>query len=35
MRRARPVALASVVMMVLAAAPAKAAFYTEPAGCCL
>src|SRR5436190_14407591 len=32
MRRARPVALASVVMMVLAAAPANAAFFTQPAG---
>src|SRR3954452_21870763 len=32
MRRTWPVALASVVTMVLAAAPANAAFFTQPAG---
>src|SRR3954465_2385253 len=32
MWRARPVALASAVVMVLAAAPAQAAFFTQPAG---
>src|SRR2546423_15455589 len=32
MWRARPVALASAVVMVLTAAPADAAFFTQPAG---
>src|SRR5437868_4408316 len=32
MWRARPVAVASAVVMVLAAGPANAAFFTQPAG---